>query len=87
MKHMTSSKQQKDMEWERKWGIEKIKIKARKKIFKMAKKGRIKRGECEVCGEKERIHAHHPDYQKPLEIKWLCAKHHKEEHRKMKCKG
>ena len=31
---------------------------------------------CEVEGER-----HHPDYSKPLDIVWLCRKHHKELHR------
>jgi len=30
---------------------------------------------CNKIGEK-----HHPDYSKPLEIIWLCRKHHKELH-------
>lgn len=35
------------------------------------------------CGE-TKTEAHHPDYSKPLEVIWLCRKHHGEEHEKMK---
>lgn len=34
---------------------------------------------CEVCGS-EKVHAHHDDYLKPLNIRWLCAEHHKQWH-------
>lgn len=34
---------------------------------------------CEVCGEDSHV-AHHDDYDKPLEIRWLCATHHREWH-------
>lgn len=37
---------------------------------------------CEVC-EEPKVHAHHPDYGKHLDVKWLCDTHHKEEHRKV----
>ena len=40
----------------------------------------MKRLPCEVCGERK-THAHHDDYSKPLEVKWLCKKHHDEHHR------
>lgn len=40
---------------------------------------KIKQEPCEVCGELK-THAHHEDYNKPLSIKWLCPKHHKECH-------
>lgn len=36
---------------------------------------------CSICGSK-RSHAHHPDYNKPLDVIWLCASHHKEWHAK-----
>lgn len=47
--------------------------------------GKLKRQPCEVCGKtnnQETIEAHHPDYAKPLEVVWLCRKHHSERHRK-----
>ena len=34
---------------------------------------------CEICGE-EKVQAHHEDYSKPLEVRWLCIKHHNERH-------
>lgn len=42
-------------------------------------RGDIKRKPCEVCGE-EKSDGHHEDYSKPLEIMWLCHKHHEEHH-------
>lgn len=44
--------------------------------------GKIERQPCLICGEK--AHAHHDNYSKPLDIKWLCSKHHAEEHRNLK---
>ena len=34
---------------------------------------------CEVCGVLE-THAHHDDYDKPLDVRWLCLGHHREAH-------
>lgn len=31
---------------------------------------------CEVCNKKENSQAHHHDYDKPLDITWLCEYHH-----------
>lgn len=41
--------------------------------------GRLKRQPCEVCGS-EKVHAHHRDYSKPLDVIWLCARHHHKMH-------
>ena len=37
---------------------------------------------CQVCG-KPNAFAHHDDYDKPLEVKWLCNYHHSEYHRNL----
>ena len=47
------------------------------------KTGKIKKKPCEICGEKK-SEAHHPDYNKPLSVVWLCDFHHKEEHKKIR---
>ena len=35
---------------------------------------------CEVCGN-QKAHAHHDDYAEPLNVRWLCDKHHNEWHK------
>jgi predicted DNA-binding protein YlxM (UPF0122 family) len=46
---------------------------------------------CEVCGDsgtfkdgRRKIQAHHDDYNKPLEVRWLCQKCHHEWHKNHK---
>lgn len=43
------------------------------------KMGKIKRMPCEICGSMK-SQAHHSDYNKPLDVMWLCRKHHAEWH-------
>lgn len=38
--------------------------------------GKLERMPCEVCGTGDKVHAHHKDYAKPLEVVWLCARCH-----------
>lgn len=44
--------------------------------------GRLIKQLCEVCGEMA-VEAHHDDYSKPLEVRWLCRPHHLEHHGKV----
>ena len=37
--------------------------------------------QCEVCGAKENLVKHHPDYSKPLEVLTLCRLCHKKVHK------
>lgn len=39
---------------------------------------------CKVCGAVDKIHAHHEDYTKPLEVMWLCPLHHSQRHMELK---
>lgn len=50
--------------------------------------GVLKRQPCEVCGAngtfadgRSEVQAHHDDYNKPLDVRWLCQKHHHEWHK------
>jgi hypothetical protein len=57
-----------------------LKIKAHSLLHTEVRAGRIVKQPCEVCG-KRRVEAHHDDYTKPLDVRWLCKKHHMELHR------
>jgi len=44
--------------------------------------GKLIKRPCEICGELK-AHAHHEDYSKPLEVRWLCPRHHVARHREI----
>lgn len=56
-----------------------IKMHARAVVRQHVFDGRLERQPCKVCGIPN-AQAHHEDYSKPLEVHWLCPKHHKEAH-------
>lgn len=58
-----------------------LKLKTRKKTRDAIKKGEIIKTPCEKCGN-IKTQAHHIDYNKPFDIKWLCRKCHAKEHKK-----
>ena len=62
--------------------IYKLKIAARQTVKRYLKLGRISKEPCIKCGE-EKVDAHHEDYMKPLEVIWLCRKHHAEHHKNL----
>jgi hypothetical protein len=45
-------------------------------------RGLLEREPCQVCGD-PKVDAHHPDHTRPLEVVWLCRRHHKAEHRRL----
>lgn len=49
-------------------------------VYKALKRGKITKLPCEQCGEKN-VDAHHDDYSKKLDVRWLCKPHHRELHR------
>lgn len=56
------------------------KYKANTAVSNAVRDGRIIKKPCEICGDKAQ--AHHEDYTKPLDVKWLCRKHHLKKHNK-----
>lgn len=42
---------------------------------------------CEKCGSTTKVHRHHDDYSKPLEVRWLCHEHHKQADREQRKKN
>lgn len=55
------------------------KHKTRRATSKAISSGRLVRQPCEVCGALE-VEAHHDDYSKPLDVRWLCPEHHRAHH-------
>lgn len=52
---------------------------ARSEVYKALKAGVLVKGKCVECGA-IKVEAHHRDYSKPLNVIWMCKKHHTEEH-------
>jgi hypothetical protein len=57
-------------------------------VSKAIARGRLIRKPCEICRDNSKqkdgrsaIQAHHDDYNKPLEVRWLCDPCHREWHR------
>ena len=63
------------------------KLKEHRVVWKLVdtakRSGTLLKKRCEVCNKKDAI-AHHDDYNKPLEIRWLCRYHHYLYHKKLK---
>ena len=60
----------------------------KKDLIRHKTKMRVRRGKllkipCEICGD-PCVEAHHEDYDRPYDIHWLCFKHHRELHKKIK---
>ena len=58
-----------------------VKRAAQVKVGNAIALGKLTKQPCEVCGSTKRVNAHHDDYSKPLEVRWLCPKHHSEWHK------
>lgn len=65
-------------DWWRKYEYGK-KTKAKDKVSGAIRYGKLAKQPCEKCGSL-RVQAHHDDYDRPLDVRWLCSVHHGEEH-------
>lgn len=67
------------------WQAKNILKRAAHKAVEVAlRKGVLVAKPCERCGTDYGVHAHHDDYTKPLNVIWLCARHHGERHRELR---
>lgn len=55
-------------------------VKARQECVRAVKSGRLIRQPCEECS-REPAQAHHDDYSRPLDVRWLCTVCHADHHR------
>ena len=68
----------------RAWREEDIRrTKAHSAVAKAIRDGNLVRQPCIRCAE-EKSHAHHENYDKPLDVMWLCAICHKQRHKELK---
>jgi len=61
--------------------IQRHKMNCRSYAHVYLKRGKLVRQPCEVPGCTNPSQMHHDDYDKPLEVRWLCAQHHRQWHR------
>jgi DNA-directed RNA polymerase subunit RPC12/RpoP len=80
MKEWREANNEKVKTFQRNWRKKnKHKAAAHSAVFMAIKKGELKKLPCTICGKK--AEAHHPDYNKPLNVIWLCRFHHKAIHK------
>lgn len=63
-------------------------VPAQKLIQKLVARGKLQPEPCETCGKtgtaadgRNIVHAHHDDYRKPEQVRWLCQTCHHEWHK------
>lgn len=57
------------------------KNRAREIVANAIKYGNLIRGKCKECGSNKNVEGHHKDYEKPLEVEWLCRNCHRLHHK------
>jgi len=68
------------IEQAKKWRDEdKRRMKCHNAVARALRDGTLDPMPCRVCGSEKTV-AHHDDYDKPLDVVWLCQSHHKQLH-------
>lgn len=52
------------------------KARAHRAVSNAIRDGKLVREDCEICGSE--AEAHHEDYSQPLDVRWMCFRHHRE---------
>ncbi len=74
----TKINRKKICDYQKHWNkINPKKRKARSKMTNAIASGRLIRPKlCSLCYKETKLHGHHKDYSKPLNVEWLCVKCH-----------
>lgn len=79
-KEWTRKNAEKVRETQKRWVEEnRDKRRAHSVVARAVRSGKLVRQPCNVCGA-EKVHAHHSDHSKPLEVEWLCPSCHLAHH-------
>lgn len=79
--YASTAKKQANKRWYLK-GNNRVKMYVHTITHLAVKQGKLFKDLCEVCGSNNAF-AHHDDYSKPLNVRWLCNFHHSEYHRNL----
>ena len=60
--------------------------KCHRAVARALRNGDLSPQDCAVCGSPKAV-AHHEDYDKPLDVVWLCQVHHKARHKEIREQG
>lgn len=60
------------------------KYKAHYVVTNAVRNGTLDKAPCVICGATHRVHGHHDNYGRPLDVVWLCPAHHAERHKSMR---
>ena len=55
-------------------------------VARAVRSGELVKKPCERCGSENSL-AHHENYDRKLDVKWLCQPHHKQRHKDMVLEG
>jgi hypothetical protein len=86
-KHRSEGRKSYFAEYQRQWRLRNAehweeRHAARRILGRAVANGSIKRKPCENC-RSQPAQGHHTDYSKPLEVVWLCKRHHLRLHRSL----
>lgn len=64
-------------------------VNAQAAVYRAIRNGSLAHGPCEMLSGycSGRIHAHHDDYEKRLDVRWLCSAHHRRHHCDLRAQG
>lgn len=79
LEHRVEQKKKVNNAWR---NADKRRSKCHAKVRWAMKNGLLQKKPCERCGEEKSL-AHHEDYDKPLDVIWLCQPCHKQRHKEI----